>query len=172
MTGVHSVVGTTLFTSGTFGVVGTTLFTSGAFGVVGTATFTGAFNLGSQVTGLLISSGTGAITATTNFPIGFTFNTFSVGNIGTTTFTAVPSNGNYQRYFNNAAHTVSSFTTSDHAIDVLVTNTTGAGSITFTGFTVNTSNIGDALTTTNGNQFIIAMRRMGGTATYVIKALQ
>lgn len=128
--------------------------------------------LSAQTTGLAVSNSTGLVSATTNMSFGLTFNTYSVGNIGTTTFTATPINGNYQRYFNNAAHTVSSFTTADHAIDVLVTNTAGAGAITFNGFTVNTSNIGDALTTTNGNQFIIALRRMGGTATYVIKALQ
>jgi hypothetical protein len=43
--------------------------------------------------------------------------------------------------------------------------------VTFAGFTVG-SNVGDALTTTNGNKFTISIWRIHGIASYTIKALQ
>ncbi len=87
VTGIVLVNGSVTFTSGAFSVIGTTLFTSGAFGVVGTATFTSTFGvvgttvhtgvvniigttsitgsllLGSLATGVLVSSGTGVVSA-------------------------------------------------------------------------------------------------------------
>ncbi len=75
-TGVHSVVGTASFSGGTFGVqatavvtgilnvVGTTIIT-GSLLQNGTTLHTGAFVLGSQGAGLLQSSATGVVSATT-----------------------------------------------------------------------------------------------------------
>jgi hypothetical protein len=85
-------------------------------------------------------------------------------------FTVNPLNGNYQYTTNNGAFTITA-PTGDCAVDILVTNGAAAGGITFTGFTVG-SNIGDALTTTNGHRFIISVRRINAVATYIIKALQ
>ena len=69
-------VGTTLFTSGTFGIVGTTNIT-GAVGLVGTAILTGSFVLGSLASGYLIASATGLISTSTpvTLPAGATDNT-------------------------------------------------------------------------------------------------
>jgi hypothetical protein len=85
-------------------------------------------------------------------------------------FTVNPLNGNYQWITNNGALTITAPTT-DCAVDILVSNGTGAGAITFAGFTVG-SNVGDVLTTTVGSYFIISIRRINGISTYVVKALQ
>ncbi len=85
-------------------------------------------------------------------------------------FTVNPLNSNYQYTTNSGAFTITAPAT-DCAVDILVTNGAAAGAITFTGFTVG-ANVGDALTTTNGNKFIISVRRINGVSTYVIKALQ
>jgi hypothetical protein len=85
-------------------------------------------------------------------------------------FTLNPLLGNYQYGTNNAAFTLTAPTV-DCAVDILVTNGASAGAITFSGFTVGAS-IGDALTTTNAQKFIISIRRINATSTYTIKALQ
>jgi hypothetical protein len=86
-------------------------------------------------------------------------------------FTCNPMFGNYQ-YFNNSGAMTITAPTVDCAIDYLQTNTATAGAVTLSGFTVAAGNTGDPLTTTSGNKFIISVRRINGTATYVIKALQ
>jgi len=85
-------------------------------------------------------------------------------------FTVNPLNGNYQYTTNSAAINITAPAT-DCAVDILVTNAAGAGTIGFVGFTAG-PNIGDALTTTVGHKFIISIRRINATSTYVIKALQ
>jgi len=85
-------------------------------------------------------------------------------------FTVNPLNGNYQFTTNVGAFTITA-PANDCAVDILVTNGANAGAITFTGFRVG-SNVGDALTTVNGNIFIISVRRINNVATYAIKALQ
>lgn len=81
-----------------------------------------------------------------------------------------PLDGNYQYFTNNGAITLNA-PSSDCAIDILITNSGSAGAITFSGYTVN-SNTGEPFTTTNGHKFILSIRRINGTATYVNKALQ
>jgi hypothetical protein len=97
---------------------------------------------------------------------GFTFTPYAQG---AGSFTCTPSNGNYQ-YFNNSGAFTITAPGVDCAIDYLMTNVTGAGAVTFTGFTTGTT--GDALTTTVGSRFIISVRRINGISTYVVKALQ
>lgn len=80
-------------------------------------------------------------------------------------------NGNYQYLTVNGAFTWTAPTT-DCAIDILITNGASAGSITFSGFTVDANNVGDVYNTTNGNKFLIMIRRINSTSTYIIKALQ
>ena len=101
---------------------------------------------------------------------GFKFTAANKGNIASP-FTPDPFEGNYQYGNNNGAFTLNA-PADDCAIDILITNTATAGAITFAGFTVAATNYGDPLTTTNGHKFVISIRRIGGTATYVIKALQ
>ena len=99
---------------------------------------------------------------------GFSVTPNSLGTMSS--FTLNPASGNYQYGTNNGAFTLTA-PTSDCAVDLLVTNGASAGSITFSGFTVGSST-GDALTTTNGHKFIVSIRRIDGTSTYIIKALQ
>jgi hypothetical protein len=101
---------------------------------------------------------------------GWALSPFNGGTIASGTYTPQPTNGNYQFYTNNGAHTLANPTV-DCAIDILVTNGASAGAITFTTFTVGSST-GDALTTTNTNKFIISIRRINGVSTYLVKALQ
>jgi len=101
---------------------------------------------------------------------GFSVTAYNGGTISSGTVTPVLTNGNYQYYTNNGAHTLAAMA-ADGAVDILVTNGASAGTITFSGFTVG-SNTGDALTTSNTNKFIISLRRINGTAAYSIIALQ
>jgi hypothetical protein len=79
-------------------------------------------------------------------------------------------NGNYQWRINNGAFSIVA-PALDSAVDILITNTSTAGGIAFTGFTVG-NNTGDLLTIADGASFIISIRRINGISTYVIKALQ
>jgi hypothetical protein len=92
-------------------------------------------------------------------------------NLGTlSSFTVDPGNGPAQYGSNTGAFTMTS-PAHDGACDILITNGAGAGAVTFSGFTVS-SNTGDALDTTNGHKFIVSVRCINGTGTYLIKALQ
>lgn len=101
---------------------------------------------------------------------GFNSTPYNIGTVSSGTTTPSGLNGNYQYYTNNGAHTLAA-PISDTAIDILITNGASAGSITFSGFTVSSS-VGDPLTTTNTNKFIISIRCINSVSTYVIKALQ
>ena len=102
-----------------------------------------------------------------NITGGFTFDVYvqPAGNISINAL-----NGNYQSIGNSGAFTVTAPTV-DCAVDLMVFNAAGAGTITFSGFTVG-PNTGDLLTNVNGHIFIISIRRMANISTYVIKALQ
>jgi hypothetical protein len=99
---------------------------------------------------------------------GYTLTPASLGNM--TNFTLDPSLGNYQYGTNHGAVTITA-PASDSAITLLITNDATAGAVTFSGFTVSSS-VGDALTTTNTNKFLVSINRINGTSTYLIKALQ
>lgn len=101
---------------------------------------------------------------------GFTVTAYSGGTVSSGTFTVDASNNNVQYYTNGGAHTLAA-PSSDCEVDVLVTNNGSAGAITFSGFTVGSST-GSALTTTNTNKFIISVKRINGTSTYSVYALQ
>ena len=103
-----------------------------------------------------------------NLTGGFTSTPTNKGNI--TSFTVDGLLGQLQYGTNHGAFTLTA-PAADTAVDLLVTNDASAGAITFSGFTVSAST-GDALTTTNGNKFLISVRRINGVSTYMIKALQ
>lgn len=133
----------------------------------------------STLTGIVKGNGTSAFsaaTAGTDYVKPDTTSTFTKGftvtpnAISTGSFTVDPSLGNYQYVTNNGAYTITN-PSSDCAVDILVTNGASAGATTFTGFTVGSST-GSALTTTNGNRFIISIRRINAISTYSIYALQ
>ncbi len=101
---------------------------------------------------------------------GFSLAPYNIGNIASS-FTPNPANGNYQYGSNNAAFTLNA-PASDCAIDILVTNTSTAGLISFSGYTAASGNTGDNLTTTDTQKFIISILRINSVSTYMIKALQ
>ncbi len=101
---------------------------------------------------------------------GFDVTSHNAGTKSTGTFTPDPADGNSQYATNGGAHEIAAPTT-DCWIDILYTNNASAGAITFSGFQVG-SNTGDALTTTNGDDFLIQIRRTNGISTYKIVALQ
>jgi hypothetical protein len=104
------------------------------------------------------------------FTAGYTFTANNIGNISSGTVTPDPTAQNYQYLTNNGAFTLAA-PSSDCAIDILIINGASAGAITFSGFSVG-SNTGDTLTTTNGNKFLISIRRINGTSLYGITACQ
>jgi len=101
---------------------------------------------------------------------GFAITPFNIGTVTTGAVIPNPLVGNYQYLTNNGAFTLAAPAV-DCAIDILITNGSTAGVITFSGFTVNAVT-GEPLTTTNGSKFIISLRRINGVSTYLIKALQ
>jgi hypothetical protein len=122
--------------------------------------------------GLASGAGTGDMKLAGNQTTtgGYAFTSFPIGNIPAS-FTPNPMVGNYQYGSNNAAFTLNA-PAQDCAIDIMLTNSATAGAITFTGFTVAAANIGDPYVTTDTFKFVISVRRIGGTSTYIIKALQ
>jgi hypothetical protein len=107
--------------------------------------------------------------ATNTISKGYTLTPNNIGTVSSGTTTPDPTLGNYQFLTNNGAFTLAN-PSSDCAIDILITNGASAGTITFSTFTVGTT--GDALTTTNGNKFIVSIRRINSVSTYIVKALQ
>jgi hypothetical protein len=75
------------------------------------------------------------------------------------------------QYITNSAAFTLTAPANDGSMVLLVTNGSTAGAITFSGFTVG-SVTGDALTTTNGNKFMIFIVRINAISTYNVKALQ
>jgi hypothetical protein len=131
---------------------------------VGTAvTWARADHVHPSDTSRLSTSGAQTITG------GFQITPYNIGAIASP-MTPNPLVGNYQYGTNNSAITIN-VPAVDCAMDILVTNGASAGAITFSGFSVGAS-VGDALTTTNGNKFIVSIRRINAISTYVIKALQ
>jgi len=127
-------IGTAGITGNTvLAVQGTTLVT-GTLGIVGTSLLTGALVLGNATTGIMWSSATGVISATTNIATGLVVTVFNAGNATTGTITPSPLNGNYQYLTNNGAFTLAAYTTFDFALDILIQNGTAPGAITFSGW--------------------------------------
>lgn len=99
---------------------------------------------------------------------------FSGGTIGSAgSFTPDSGNGPLQFITNSGA--AGGFTLAapaqDGSLILLITNGASAGTITASGYTVS-SNTGDALTTTNGNKFMLQIVAINSIATYIVKALQ
>jgi hypothetical protein len=101
---------------------------------------------------------------------GYSIAPYSNGNMGTGTFSFNPLNGNYQYASNTGAVTISAPTV-DCAMDILITNGSSAGALSFSGFTVN-ANTGEPFTTVDNSKFILSIRRINGVSTYINKALQ
>lgn len=83
-----------------------------------------------------------------------------------TSFTVDPSLGNYQYTTNNASSVTITAPGSDCAVDYYVVNGASAGAITFSGFTQTNSTITGTYATTNGNKYILSVRRINSVSTY------
>lgn len=90
--------------------------------------------------------------------------------LATGSVTLDPGDRPLQYITNGGAFTITA-PANDGSLILLVANNGTAGAITFSGFQVSAS-VGDALTTTNGHEFMIFVVRINGFATYTIKALQ
>ena len=81
-----------------------------------------------------------------------------------------PIGGNFRRIVNGGAFTLSApVAAGDYEITVQVTNNASAGTITFSGFN---RVVGDALTTTNGDDFLLVITKINGFILCERKALQ
>ncbi len=102
---------------------------------------------------------------------------FGAGTFASGTFTPNPNRGRQQHITNNGAFTLAapvatSFQSGNaYNMQILITNSTSAGAITFSGFTVKGAP-GDALTTTNGNKFLLELITINAIPTYRVYALQ
>jgi hypothetical protein len=99
---------------------------------------------------------------------GFTTTAFSAGTKSSGTFTPDPANGNIQSATNGGAHTLAPPSNTCTMI-VQYTNNGSAGTITTSGFTLVD---GDALTTTNGDDFILYVTKVGTFSRLTVAALQ
>lgn len=136
------------------------------------------------VNGVMKANGSGAVSAavagtdflapgvTATITKGYAVAPHSIGApSAASTVTPDPANGNYQYLTNNAAFTLAA-PASDCAIDILVTNGSTAGSISMSGFSAPAGGGGDTYATTNASKYLLMIRRINATATYVWKALQ
>lgn len=81
--------------------------------------------------------------------------TFSSG-----TYTPTPVGGNMKRIVNGGAFTLAAPTVAgDYTLVIQITNTTGAGAITLSGFN---RSVGSAFTTTNGDDFMVFITKCNG----------
>lgn len=86
------------------------------------------------------------------------------------TYKPAPSEGNLKRITNGGAFTFAAPDESgDYSLVVQVTNVSGAGTITLSGFTRVT---GQAFTTTNGHKFMVYITRINGLSHVNVVALQ
>jgi hypothetical protein len=145
------------------------LFNSGGVSI-GNTTDPGATNL--SVTGAIVSNGAGVLTTAGSYTMtgGARITSFNLGNTSGASITPNAFSSNYQFATNNGAGTINA-PAADCAIDILLSNTTGASTITFSGYTVVANNFGDPLTTTTTARFIISIRRINSISTYTIKQI-
>ncbi len=99
---------------------------------------------------------------------GFAATIYDAGDQTTGTFTPDESNGNMQKAVNGGAHTLAP-PSNDCTIVIQYTNDGSAGTITTSGFTVVD---GNALTTTDTDDFFFFIVNMGTFSSLTIKALQ
>jgi hypothetical protein len=92
------------------------------------------------------------------------------GAFSTGTYTPTPVGGNMKRITNAGAFTLAAPTaTGDYTMVIQITNVTGAGAITLSGFSKPT---GDAFTTVVGDDFFVFVTKCNGFSTAFVQALQ
>lgn len=99
---------------------------------------------------------------------GFTANTKAL--TASTSFTVDPATSNFQTITNNGTFTITAPTaTGNYSIVIQVTNGASAGTITLSSFT---KTAGDSFTTTNGDDFMIFITKVGSFTLANVVALQ
>lgn len=99
---------------------------------------------------------------------GFAATSFNAGTKSSGTFTPDPLNGNFQHATNGGAHTLAP-PSATCSITIEYTNNASAGAITTSGFTFVS---GDALTTTNGEKFLLFITKTQSFSHLQIQRLQ
>lgn len=139
-----------------------------------TATTTTSTTLISNaVTSNTVTFGLANVTFGTVVTGGFVVNAYNLG-VVSANITLNPLLGNYQYMIANATLSITA-PTNDCAIDLKITNGAGSPSLTLgttQGWQVQSGGTGDAYSSTSGSDFILSVRKIGGIATYVWKALQ
>jgi len=130
----------------------------------------GGTNASVYTTALLNLNGVSLTGTNQTLSAGFNVITDNLGT-ATGTVTLAYGNGSLQRLISNNTFTLNATTATDGEADLLVTNATGASTITITNFNVG-SNTGDPYVTTVGNKYIFMARTINGSATYKWAALQ
>jgi hypothetical protein len=100
--------------------------------------------------------------------VGYATTPYNAGTVSSGTFTPNEANGQQQYYINGGAHTLAP-PTNNTVLTIQVSNNGSAGAITTSGFTILT---GDALTTTNGDDFFLRIEKLNGFSQLHITALQ
>lgn len=101
---------------------------------------------------------------------GFTSSSDDDGNFTSGTYTPSPVGGNFKTIQNRGSFTIADPTfAGNYTLIVQLTNATGAGAVTLSGFSRVT---GDALTTVVGNDFFLFITRCNGFTSCVVQALQ
>jgi hypothetical protein len=151
------------------------IFSTGGVSI-GNTTDPGATNL--SVTGAITTGGNSVISArgATNTAVqsldyaGITATADDDGTFSTGTYTPTPVGGNFKRIVNGGAFTLAEPSAAgDYTLVIQITNTTGAGAITMSGFDKVT---GDAFTTTDGNDFFVFVTKCNGFTSANVQALQ
>lgn len=125
----------------------------------------GQFELGSSNAFALKGNGGQTLTG------GFATAPHNIGTISGTTIVPDPASGQQQYLVNNGAFQVNPMA-SDSAVDILVTNSSNAGTVSFSSnFRIGASGAGDALTSANGSLALISIRRINGISTYSTQVL-
>jgi len=100
--------------------------------------------------------------------VGYATTPYNAGTISSGTFTPNEANGQQQYYVNGGAHTLAP-PTNNTVLTIQVSNNGSAGTITISSFTIVT---GDALTTTNGDDFFLRIEKLNGFSQLHVTALQ
>jgi hypothetical protein len=97
----------------------------------------------------------------------------TANNLGTITTgtTTIDCGASPLQYFVNGGASTLAAPANDGSCIIYTLNNGSAGALSFTGFTEST-NTGDALTTTNTSKFFISIARINGVSNYVVRALQ
>ena len=105
-----------------------------------------------------------------NLTAGYTATADDDGTKSSGTYTPDPAGGNLKRIVNGGAFTLAAPTaTGDYTIIIQMTNNASAGTVTLSGFAAET---GDAMTTTNGDDFFLYITKINGFSAISITALQ